>query len=31
MIVKLDMEKAYDMVSWIFLDMMLAKFEFGEI
>lgn len=29
--VKLDMEKAYDKVSWIFLTKVLRQFSFSEI
>lgn len=31
MLMKLDMEKTYDRISWIFLDLMLEKFGFEEI
>lgn len=31
MVMKLDMEKAYDRVSWFFLDMVLVKFGFHEV
>lgn len=31
MVVKMDMKKAYDKVSWIFLDMVLAKLGFGKV
>lgn len=30
-VIKLDMEKEYDRVSWIFLDMILDSFRFGQI
>lgn len=31
MVGKLDMEKAYDRVKWIFLNMILIKFGFENV
>lgn len=30
-VVKLDMDKAYDIVSWIFLTKVLRQFSFSEV
>lgn len=31
MVIKLDMKKVYDRVSWVFLDMILVRFGFKKI
>lgn len=31
MVIKLDMAKAYDRVSWLFLTKVLRQMEFGEV
>lgn len=31
MVIKLDMAKAYDMVSWSFTCLVLKRFDFGKV